>query len=309
MKAVAEQLATGASFGGVAAASLTTAQAYDVVDKIVDKVDVGAFGKVVITPSTVYVTPNSFVAPITATPDIQRAIDVAVGTDTVRVEAGSYAGTTNTTAASKDLTLAGGSSPGIVTATDLTLNALNVLAVEIDGTAGAGNVGGHDQWVINGPVNLGGATLTLTSTAALLPQYSAYKIIENDGIDPISGTFAGLPEGAPVTVGGRNFIISYVGGSGNDVILFDPAIIEFDDTLTSDSEGTAAVSSQGPTLVVKGDISVLSDAQRTISLSLPATTEVTSNDVNVGSINYTVPAGNYLGGADPASRFNLIQKA
>jgi hypothetical protein len=35
----------------------------------------------------------------------------------------------------------------------------------------------------------------------------------------VVGTFAGLPEGARLTVQGQNFQISYRGGDGNDVVL------------------------------------------------------------------------------------------
>jgi hypothetical protein len=42
-------------------------------------------------------------------------------------------------------------------------------------------------------------------------------LIDNDGAEPISGTFAGLPEGAIVP--GYAFRITYVGGTGNDVAV------------------------------------------------------------------------------------------
>src|SRR5207244_8657071 len=35
----------------------------------------------------------------------------------------------------------------------------------------------------------------------------------------VTGTFAGLPQGATVAVGGLGFTVSYTGGSGNDVVL------------------------------------------------------------------------------------------
>ena len=35
----------------------------------------------------------------------------------------------------------------------------------------------------------------------------------------MSGTFAGLPEGAILMVNGMTFQISYVGGTGTDVVL------------------------------------------------------------------------------------------
>jgi hypothetical protein len=46
-----------------------------------------------------------------------------------------------------------------------------------------------------------------------------FTIIANDGADPVSGTFAGLPEGGAIVVNGVRLQISYVGGSGNDVTL------------------------------------------------------------------------------------------
>jgi hypothetical protein len=47
-------------------------------------------------------------------------------------------------------------------------------------------------------------------------------IINRAGTLPVFGTFAGLPEGAPVP--GTDYFISYFGGDGNDVVLFMPQI-------------------------------------------------------------------------------------
>jgi fibronectin-binding autotransporter adhesin len=47
----------------------------------------------------------------------------------------------------------------------------------------------------------------------------AYILILNDGNDPVQGTFNGLPEGAPLTLDGGQFDITYQGGTGNDVVL------------------------------------------------------------------------------------------
>ena len=46
-----------------------------------------------------------------------------------------------------------------------------------------------------------------------------FLIVKNDGIDPVVGTFKGLPEGATANLGGAQFRISYTGGTGNDVVL------------------------------------------------------------------------------------------
>jgi hypothetical protein len=73
--------------------------------------------------------------------------------------------------------------------------------------------------VVTGTVGLGNSTLSLTSSL-VLPPAAMFRIISNDGVDPVVGTFAGLPEGATVTTArGGVFTISYQGGDGNDVVL------------------------------------------------------------------------------------------
>ena len=47
-------------------------------------------------------------------------------------------------------------------------------------------------------------------------------IIDNDGADAVSGTFAGLAQGTRVNLGGLNLSITYTGGDGNDVVLEAP---------------------------------------------------------------------------------------
>jgi hypothetical protein len=48
---------------------------------------------------------------------------------------------------------------------------------------------------------------------------NTFTLINNDGFDPVVGTFAGLPEGANLSLSGQQFQISYTGGDGNDVVL------------------------------------------------------------------------------------------
>lgn len=70
---------------------------------------------------------------------------------------------------------------------------------------------------VTGTVNLGGAALEVT--APLNGGTTAFTIIDNDGNDAITGTFAGLSEGAKLVSPLGNYTISYVGGDGNDVTL------------------------------------------------------------------------------------------
>ena len=48
---------------------------------------------------------------------------------------------------------------------------------------------------------------------------NTFTILTNDGLDPIRGEFAGLPEGTFFFRGKLKFQITYKGGDGNDVVL------------------------------------------------------------------------------------------
>jgi len=101
---------------------------------------------------------------------------------------------------------------------------------------------GADRLHATGVVDLGGSNLDLT----LLGSYvqtpgTLYTIIANDGSDPVSGTFSGLPQGATFTIGGKAFRISYTGGPGhNDVTLRALA----SPTLTTDASANTTIGHQ-----------------------------------------------------------------
>lgn len=122
-------------------------------------------------------------------------------------------GTFNAVTVNNGGTLGPGLSTGIMNTGNLTLTSGSTLTIEINGpTVGTQ----YDQVNVTGTVNLGGATLNVvlgfTPTAG-----QVFTIINNDSTDAVTGTFAGLPEGATFTVGGTQFQISYVGS--NDVTL------------------------------------------------------------------------------------------
>ena len=72
---------------------------------------------------------------------------------------------------------------------------------------------------VKGTVTLTGAHLSLGGGS--LSSGQIVTIIQNDGTDPVAGTFVNLPEGAAVN--GTDIHISYVGGDGNDVVLSSPS--------------------------------------------------------------------------------------
>lgn len=111
--------------------------------------------------------------------------------------------------------LSPGSSPGILTCSNLALTASNSLVLDLNGTAAGA---GYDQLRVQGSVALGNAMLsvTLTYTPGI---GDTYIVLDNDGEDPIVGTFAGLTNQSILTLNGYPFQITYHGGTGNDIQL------------------------------------------------------------------------------------------
>ena len=106
-----------------------------------------------------------------------------------------------------------GLSPGRLTTGSVDLD--GAFDVELNGSQ-AGTE--YDQLDVRGTVNLRVAALALT-VGFTPPAETRFTIIANDGTDPVSGTFANLPEGGTIRAGGQTFTISYRGGDGNDVVL------------------------------------------------------------------------------------------
>ncbi|MFG0306074.1 MAG: GC-type dockerin domain-anchored protein [Phycisphaerales bacterium JB040] len=78
-----------------------------------------------------------------------------------------------------------------------------------------------DRIDVVGAVSLQGSLLTLVFSQPA--PSDEFVLIDNDGSDPVTGTFLNLPEGATVnaTVNGSpvSYTITYAGGDGNDVVL------------------------------------------------------------------------------------------
>ena len=109
----------------------------------------------------------------------------------------------------------GGSEPGIQRVQDLAFSTGSSYVVQLNGPdPGAG----YDQLTVTGTVSLDDATLD-ASLGFSPVQGQRFVIIENDGTEQVSGTFAGLPQGASLSIGGVPFHVYYDGGDGNDVAL------------------------------------------------------------------------------------------
>lgn len=120
-------------------------------------------------------------------------------------------------------TVAPGLSPGCLTSGNLSYTG-GSLEIEINGATVCTE---YDQQIVNGTVDLGTATtLVISRLSSYRPNLNdTYVIINNDGTDAVTGTFAGLAQGATTVVDGVTYTISYTGGEdGNDVVLTVTAV-------------------------------------------------------------------------------------
>ena len=75
-----------------------------------------------------------------------------------------------------------------------------------------------DNAEIGGSISLNG-NLVLDTDFFSASLGDSFVLLMNDGVDPISGAFNGLSEGALLSLGGVDFNLTYVGGDGNDIVL------------------------------------------------------------------------------------------
>lgn len=113
-------------------------------------------------------------------------------------------------------TLAPGDGVGTMSSGSLNFQSNATLAMELASATS------YDQVNVTGSVTLTG-TVQLALSLGVQPLVDTFTLILNDGTDAVSGrfTYAGstLNEGSHFQVNGQELVISYVGGTGNDVVL------------------------------------------------------------------------------------------
>lgn len=99
---------------------MTNAELLQLEDRVVHKIDVDTLGVVTMKANHLFVTPNSFLGPLTTSARLQRAVNAAYGNDgfTVNIETGNYAGSTTV---SQNMSF-DATPDGEVTSTDLGMN-------------------------------------------------------------------------------------------------------------------------------------------------------------------------------------------
>ncbi|HPM83053.1 MAG TPA: sialate O-acetylesterase, partial [Candidatus Anammoximicrobium sp.] len=184
------------------------------------------------------------------------------------------------------------------------------LSIEIDGTA----AGAFDQVVAAGGVTLSGSpNLALTRlTGYTVTAGDAWVIVRNDSVDAVSGTFAGLAEGAAIA----NFLgsaytahITYQGGDGNDIEL----VVDGPAAYTAPSDGA------GTNLKLRrrdGNVQYLVNDVVVDARPISAVTSVTitgeANQDDTLTVDFSggnpIPAGelSYDGGAEGSDELVLI---
>jgi fibronectin-binding autotransporter adhesin len=134
--------------------------------------------------------------------------------------------------------VAPGSSPAILTSSNLALTASANFVVELNGPNPGAD---YDQLLVRGTNQLGGAALNV-SVGFPPSEGDRFTIINNDGAEAIVGTFAGLPNGAVFIADGLQFRILYSDIFINDVVLIvTNTALRVTNVVVSTGNGNSAV--------------------------------------------------------------------
>jgi hypothetical protein len=189
---------------------------------------------------------------------------------------------------------AAGDGAGTLHSGNISLDAATTLTIELVSAVSA------DRLAVTGSVSLGGAALA--ATAGFAPSTTAsttFTIVENDGADVVTGTFAGLAEGAVATIAGRSVRVSYVGGDGNDVtltVLPVPVALDLSPaSLTPMNVGQAANATIAATNGTGPGTFAITGGALPAGLALSAAGALSGTPTTAGSYSMTVEGTDALG--------------
>ncbi|MBL9154357.1 MAG: LEPR-XLL domain-containing protein [Verrucomicrobiales bacterium] len=178
-----------------------------------------------------------------------------------------------------------------LTANSVNFSATTTFRVDIDGDAGVGVAGGHDQLVVNGDVDLGGATLEVDFGSFVPVVGQTYVIIDNTGPNAVTGTFDGLPEGtvssSPFGSTAMLYSISYIGGDGNDVeitLLGEPETLITQNSITdmiTVEDINGGITNDELSVYVDGTDLVIEDANETVSSNIVGAVQDGANRIRI----------------------------
>ncbi len=174
-------------------------------------------------------------------------------------------------------------SPGVLTVGSLSLDGSSAFRVVLDGTSPGNGTTGYDQLVAGGAVNLGGAALHASIGTAYTPALGdQLTIIQNNSGSPITGTFAGLAEGATVNISGTQFQITYQGGSNHEDVVLTAL------TASSSSATTTTVATSNEVAVIGQPVTFTATVSPVSSTATPTGAVVflaDNNPIGVGVLN------------------------
>jgi autotransporter-associated beta strand protein len=228
---------------------------------------------------------------------VSNASGSGTGTGTVTANGGTLGGTGTCVGAvtmNTGSTLAPGTVNKQLSTGALTLSSGSTFSVKFNGATHANT----DRANVTGAVNLGNATLSVSLGYTPISG-DKDTIILNDGADAIAGTFNGLAEGAIISVTTYKFAVSYVGGTGNDVVLtaiFPPSNLTYSTNPASYVTGTAIAAnspSSSGSPVVSYSVSPTLPAGLTLNTSTGVITGTPTTATATAS--YTVTATNAAG--------------
>lgn len=179
---------------------------------------------------------------------------------------------------------------------DFTLDATAFLDFYLDGLAPQT---GFNRMRVGGTVNLAG-DLYISASPTLVENDSAVLIL-NDGSDPITGTFAGLPEGAGIPIGnGLALQVTYLangdgGAVGNDFgVTVVPDTFSTDLALSVDAPLAVDFLSNFTVTYTVENLGPANSTGSTLDIPLPGNAvfvgSTPAGTVNAGTLSIPVPA-------------------
>ncbi|MBD2013331.1 cadherin-like domain-containing protein [Microcoleus sp. FACHB-53] len=193
--------------------------------------------------------------------------------------------------------LAPGSGIGILNTGSVNFTNGSLFNVELGGTSAGNGVGFYDQLNVTGTVTIGTSAVLNTSLfGGFTPGGgNTFIIVNNDGVDAITGRFNGLAQGATVNLGsGINATISYTAGDGNDIglsLLNQAPNLTGNATLAAVAEDTTNPNGQTISTVFNG---LFSDPDAGASLGGVAVVGNTSNATTQGTWQYSTDGTNWF---------------
>ncbi|MCI0359285.1 MAG: M12 family metallo-peptidase, partial [Planctomycetaceae bacterium] len=193
--------------------------------------------------------------------------------------------------------VAPGLSPGVLT---INGNFTPTGTVQLEAATPYTTAGTHfDRLVVNGAVNLSGASLSFIGAGGAASSGQVITFIANDLVDATTAA-ANPANGSTVTIGGQQFTLQYNGGDGNDVVLVAPTIFTTTVELVSGNAVVTDIGNKADQLVISrnGNNLRVFDEVNTLQ-ALAGATQVNANTVDIPLANITGNIQvNTLGGSD-----------